>query len=73
MLVHMNGPWRKVADEQGSAHVEHLFIVRVSCGPGSDATPRLRGSVVYVPTQARYYFSELSALQEFIRERVRPR
>jgi hypothetical protein len=68
----MSRPLRTVVDGHGGAPVEHLFIVRVSCGPHPDATPRLRGSVVYVPTQARFYFSELAALQEFIRERVRP-
>jgi hypothetical protein len=67
----MSRPLRTVADGHGRAHVEHLFIVRVSCGSGSGATPRLRGSVVYVPTQSRFYFSELAALQEFITERIR--
>ncbi|HEY2473808.1 MAG TPA: hypothetical protein VGI19_03310 [Candidatus Cybelea sp.] len=64
----MNRPLRSVED-RGGAHVEHLFIVRVS---HSGAIPRLRGSVVHVPTQARFYFSELATLQEFIRERIRP-
>ena len=52
------------------ARTDHLFIVRIS-GPDSGAAGRWRGSVIYVPTQARFYFSELSALQEFIRERIR--
>jgi hypothetical protein len=53
------------------ARTDHLFIVRISGGPDSDAAGRWRGSVIYVPTQTRFYFSELSALQEFIRERIR--
>jgi hypothetical protein len=68
----MSSPLRTVDDGHDGAYVGHLFIVRVSCGLGPGATPRLRGSVVYVPTQARLYFSEFAALQEFIRERVRP-
>jgi hypothetical protein len=53
------------------AQTDHLFIVRISSGPDSGAPARWRGSVIHVPTQARFYFSELSALQEFIRERIR--
>jgi hypothetical protein len=53
------------------ARTEYLFIVRISSGPDSGAPGRWRGSVIYVPTQARFYFSELAALQEFIRERIR--
>ena len=53
------------------AQADHLFIVRISSGQDSGAAARWRGSVIYVPTQARFYFSELSALQEFIRERIR--
>jgi hypothetical protein len=52
------------------ARTDHLFIVRISSGSDSGAARRWRGSVVYVPTQARFYFSDLSALQEFIRERI---
>ena len=68
----MSRPARFVAEERDSAQFDHLFIVRISCGAGSEAAFPWRGSVLYVPTQARFYFSELAALQEFIREHIQP-
>jgi hypothetical protein len=49
-----------------TSRVEHLFIVRIWYEQRGDRASQWRGSVEHVPTQTRYYFSELRALDEFV-------
>ena len=58
------------ARDPGTAGVKHLFIVRISSCP-SETSSAWRGSVVYVPTKRRFYFSDLVALHQFISEHIK--
>jgi hypothetical protein len=46
--------------------VEHLFIVRVWYERSNGRDSAWRGSVEHVPSQTRFYFSELGALNDFM-------
>jgi hypothetical protein len=46
--------------------IEHLFIVRVWYEKGADGASEWRGSAEHVATKTRLYFSDLSALRDFV-------
>jgi hypothetical protein len=46
--------------------IEHLFIVRIWYERGADDASEWRGSAEHVASKARLYFSDLSALCDFV-------
>jgi hypothetical protein len=57
---------QRTRGEPAAGRVEHLFIVRLWYEQGADDAAEWRGSAEHIPSKSRLYFSDLSALRDFV-------
>jgi hypothetical protein len=58
-------PYNELVNEQ-PAPPQHLFVVRLWSEAGNTAQAPCRGSVEYVPTGQKFYFTSINDLTDFI-------
>ena len=58
------------ASEPARRRVERLFVVRVWREETAEGYPPMRGSVVEVASGARFFFSNLTDLNDFLKLRL---